>query len=223
MSYIDAEGIPVAPLSMMDIEKKTTKYLEEYHPDFLKSPSALDVDAFLSISLFKSHGFMPDLITRFENSRIYARAIMNKKYIQITCEGFDKLGADDGKARFDVCHEGSHVVLHSEQYEFFRLNPARMAMREHRIFEDAEWQAEHSSGAFLMPLDTLIPFIGSLQKKGCPLQDIFYEIMNTYKVSEKAACSRLNQFRKPGFSWFMVSSMKKYPGFNIQHLIYEKE
>jgi Zn-dependent peptidase ImmA (M78 family) len=218
MSYIDAEGIPVAPLSMMDIEKKTTKYLEEYHPDFLKSPSALDVDAFLSVSLFKSHGFMPDLITTFENSRIYARAVMDKKHIQITCEGFNKLGADDGKARFDVCHEGSHVVLHSEQYEFFRLNPARMAMREHRIFEDAEWQAEHGGGAFLMPLDTLIPFIGSLQKAGCSLQSILYEIVDTYRISEKAARSRLNQFRKTGFSRFMAFSMKRYPDFNIQKL-----
>jgi Zn-dependent peptidase ImmA (M78 family) len=218
MSYIDAEGLPVAPLSMMDIEKKTTKYLEEYHPDFLKSPSALNVDAFLSISLFRSHGFIPDLITKFENSRIYARAIMDKKYIQITCEGFNKLGADDGKARFDVCHEGSHVVLHTEQYEFFRLNPARLAIREHSTCEDAEWQAEHGGGAFLMPLDTLIPFIGSLQKTGCSLQDIFYEIMNTYKVSEKAARARINQFRKPGFSRFMAFSMKKYHDFNIQRL-----
>jgi hypothetical protein len=218
MSYIDAEGIPVAPLSMMDIEQKTTKYLEVYHPDFLKRPSALNVDAFLSISLFKSHGFMPELITTFENSRIYARVVMDKKHIQITCEGFNKLGADDGKARFDVCHEGSHVVLHLEQYEFFRLNPARMAMREHRIFEDAEWQAEHGGGAFLMPLETLIPFIGSLQKTECSLQDILYEIMNTYKVSEKAARSRVNQFSKPGFSKCMAFSMKKYPGFNIPHL-----
>jgi hypothetical protein len=218
MSYIDAEGIPVAPLSMMDIEKKTAKYLAEYHPDFLKRPSALNVDAFLSISLFKSHGFIPDLITKFENSRTYARAIMDKKYIQITYEGFNKLGADDGKARFDVCHEGAHVLLHTEQYEFFRLNPARLARREHRICEDAEWQAEHGGGAFLMPLDTLIPFIGSLQKARCSLQKILYEIVDAYKVSEKAARSRLNQFGKPGFSRFMAFSMKRYPSFNIQKL-----
>jgi Zn-dependent peptidase ImmA (M78 family) len=218
MSYIDAEGIPVAPLSMMDIEKKTKEYLQKYHPEFLKVPSALDADAFLSVSLFRSHGFMPDLITKFENSRTYARAVMDKKHIQITYEGFNKLGAGDGKARFDVCHEGSHVVLHSEQYEFFRLNPARMARREHETYEDAEWQAEHGGGAFLMPLDTLIPFIGFLQKAGCSLQNILYEIVGTYKVSEKAARSRLNQFRKPGFSRFMAFSMKQYPDFNIRRL-----
>jgi hypothetical protein len=40
---------------------------------------------------------MPDLITAFENSRTYARAIMDKKHIKITDEGFNKLGADDGK------------------------------------------------------------------------------------------------------------------------------
>jgi hypothetical protein len=143
---------------------------------------------------------------------------MDKKHIQITYEGFNKLGAGDGKARFDVCHEGSHVVLHSEQYEFFRLNPARLARREHSTCEDAEWQAEHGGGVFLMPLDTLIPFIGSLQKAGCSLQNILYEIVDTYKVSEKAARSRLNQFRKPGFSQVMAFSMTKYPDFNILQL-----
>jgi hypothetical protein len=196
MSYIDAEGIPVAPLSMMDIEKKTVDYLKEYHPEFLKTPSALNVDAFLSISLFKSHGFIPDLITGFENSRIYARAVMDKKLIQITCEGFNKLGADDGKARFDVCHEGVHVVFHSEQYEFFRLNPARMAMREHRTYENAEWQAEHGGGAFLMPLDTLIPFISSLQKARCSLQDILYEIMGNLQGIRKSRTLSAQPVRK---------------------------
>jgi hypothetical protein len=45
MREIDAEGIPVAGLSMQKIELKMERYLKKYHPETLgKKPIPLDVD-----------------------------------------------------------------------------------------------------------------------------------------------------------------------------------
>jgi Zn-dependent peptidase ImmA (M78 family) len=223
MSYIDAEGIPVAGISMEKIELQIHKYLEKYHPETIKTPSSLDIDSFLEVSLFKSHRFMVDIVSCFENSTIQARTLMDKKFVQITMDCHNKLGADDGKARFDVGHEGAHVILHTQQYQEFLLNPAWIVKRECEVYENAEWQAEHGGGALLMPLETLIPLIGQLQTKGCKYSDIVYEIMDNYKVTGKAVRSRLNQFPKPGFRRLMRFFSKQFPEFDINLFVQRQQ
>jgi len=199
MREIDAEGIPVAGLSMQEIELKMERYLKEYHPETLgKKPVPLDVDKLLEVSLFQSHGFKEDLIKAFDNPKIKARMRPIERTVQITQTCYHRIGADDGYARFNGVHEASHVILHAHQYEEFFINPARMIKRECHIYESAEWQAEHGGGALLMPLRTLIPFMENLIQKQYDYDSIVTAIMDTYKVSKKGAMSRLRQLPKSG-------------------------
>ena len=122
MSEIDAEGIPVAGLSMKEIEYKTEGYLKKYHPNTLgQKPIPLDVDKLLDVSLFLSHGYQIDLITAFDNPQIEARMRPIERTIQITQTCYNKIGADDGHSRFNAVHEASHVILHDHQYQEFYL------------------------------------------------------------------------------------------------------
>jgi predicted transcriptional regulator len=210
MSEIDAEGIPVAGLSMKEIERKTEDYLKKYHPETLgQKPISLDVDKLLEVSLFLSHGYQIDLITAFDNPKIEARMRPIERTVQITQTCYNKIGADDGHSRFNAVHETSHVILHDHQYLEFYLNPARMIKRECHIYESAEWQAEHGGGALLMPLKTLIPFLEKLIQKQYDYFSIVNIIMETYKVSKKAVMSRLRQLPKPGLKDIVFSHAKK--------------
>ena len=206
MSEIDAEGIPVAGLSMQEIERKTEGYLQKYHPETLgRKPIPLDVNKLLEVSLFLSHGFQMDLITAFDNPKIEARMRPIERTVQITQTCYNKIGADDGHSRFNAVHEASHVILHDHQYQEFYLNPARMVKRECQIYESAEWQAEHGGGAFLMPLKTLIPFLEELIQKQYDYYSIVNIIMDTYKVSQKGAMSRLRQLSKHGLRYIALA------------------
>jgi len=199
MREIDAEGIPVAGLSMQEIEYKTQDYLKKYHPETLgQEPIPLDVDKLLEISLFLSHGYQMDLITTFDNPKIEARMRPLEQTVQITQTCYNKIGADDGHSRFNAAHEASHVILHAHQYQEFLINPARMIIRACETYESAEWQAEHGGGALLMPLKTLIPFFENLINQQHDYDSIVNIIMDTYKVSMKAAMSRLRQLPKHG-------------------------
>ena len=205
MSEIDAEGIPVAGLSMQKIESKTEDFLRKYHPENLGSkPVPLDVDKLLEVSLFRSHGFQMDLITAFDNPKIEARMRPIERTVQITQTCYNKIGADDGHSRFNAVHEASHVILHARQYQEFYLNPARMTKRECLIYERAEWQAEHGGGALLMPLKTLIPLLEYLMQEQHTYYSMVDIIMDTYKVSKKGAMSRLRQLPKDGLRNFAV-------------------
>ena len=202
MSEIDAEGIPVAGLAMKEIERKTESYLKKYLPETLEQiPIPLDVDKLLEVSLFLSHGYRMDLITAFENPKIEARMRPIERTIQITQTCYNKIGIDDGHSRFNAVHEASHVILHDHQYQEFYLNPARMVKRECQIYERAEWQAEHGGGALLMPLKTLIPLLEKLIQKQHNYYSMVNIIMDTYKVSQKGAMSRLRQLPKPGLRY----------------------
>jgi predicted transcriptional regulator len=210
MREIDAEGIPVASLSMQKIELKMEGYLKEYHPETLeKKPVPLDVDKLLEVSLFRSHGFREELIIDFDNPKIKARMRPMERTVQITQTCYNRIGANNGYARFNAVHEASHVILHAHQYEEFLINPARMIKRECHTYESAEWQAEHGGGALLMPLKTLIPFLENLVQKRYDFNSIVTVIMDTYKVSKKGAKSRLRQLSKPGLKNIVVAYSHK--------------
>jgi len=198
MREIDAEGIPVAGLSMKDIESRMEKYLLKYHPENLEEPGPLDVDKLLEISIFQSHGFREDIIAAFDNPKIEARMRPIEQTVQITQACYNNIDAGDGHSRFNAVHEASHVILHAHQYQEFLLNPTRMIKRECETYESAEWQAEHGGGALLMPLKTLVPFIEFLICEKHDYDSVVNSIMDTYKVSMTGVMSRLRQFPKPG-------------------------
>jgi hypothetical protein len=219
MNIIDTEGIPVAPLSMAQIERKTEQYLMAFHPEFLKEACALDTDKFLEISMFKSHSFKLDLITSFENPLIEAQALMLERKIQITQECYNRLGANEGHARFTAAHEGAHVILQSSQYQFLALNPARLVRKQHKTYENAEWQAYHGAGAILMPLQTLIPLLDELSGQNLLYKTIVLE--EVFNVSIKAAESRLKQLVKPSMSQIISEYSQNLRYFDLERLQFD--
>ena len=210
MREIDAEGIPVAGLSMKDIESRMENYLIKYHPETLEKPSSLDVDKLLEVSLFQSHGFREDIITAFDNPRIEARMRPIEQTVQITQACYNNIAVDDGHSRFIAVHEASHVILHAHQYHEFLLNPTRMIKRECETYESAEWQAEHGGGALLMPLKTLVPFIEYLICEQFDYESVVNTIISTYKVSMAGVMSRLRQIPKPGLL-NTIGTYTRYP------------
>jgi Zn-dependent peptidase ImmA (M78 family) len=71
---------------------------------------------------------------------------------------YRSLEEEDPRARFTLCHELGHAVLHSE--ELVRLSELphtqaalmRGVYATHEVFRDTEWQANGFSSAMLMPL-----------------------------------------------------------------------
>jgi hypothetical protein len=222
MSEIDAEGIPVAGLSMEKIERQMENYLKKYHLEALVSPIPLDVDKLLEISLFQSHGFREDIVIAFDNPRIEAKMRPIEQTVQITQSCYHGIGAGDGHSRFNAAHEATHVILHACQYQDFLLNPARMEKRECKTYESAEWQAEHGGGALLMPLKTLIPLLENLIHKRFDYDSIVAMIMDTYKVSKKGVMSRLRQLPKQGLR-DIIRTYTQYPERLVQYLAERSE
>lgn len=54
----------------------------------------------------------------------------------------------DGWSRFTVAHELGHLFLHRGQFSYARLSTT--TQKNHKIFEDAEWQADTFASYFLI-------------------------------------------------------------------------
>ena len=75
--------------------------------------------------------------------------------IQMSREAYDELQQDIPRARYTVCHEIGHGVLHASQLlRMSTLPHQKLALErsaDHRFFEDTEWQADAFASALLMP------------------------------------------------------------------------
>jgi Zn-dependent peptidase ImmA (M78 family) len=101
------------------------------------------------------------------------------------------------RSRFTVCHEVAHVIFHAEQLFRYVIEPARMPRHEPKIFENAEWQADHASGALLMPLVTIVPFVRERLSAGDDQWDLCEHVSKVFKVSMSAAKARIKQISQP--------------------------
>lgn len=191
------QGIPVEPLSSAAIELLSLEYLVSYYPQNVKSPSELDVEHMLSVSLFSSHGYKLEIEDDFQNPKIEGQTIIAERVIRLPQKCYDGILLGDGRARFTGCHEVSHVLLHSEQLEILQRNPARLMPKELKTYEDPDWQAEHSAGALLMPLTTAFPTYRRLLSQQLTVTEIAIEFCDIFGVSVSAATARIRKFRQP--------------------------
>ena len=107
---------------------------------------------------------------------------------------YNALECDHPRARFSLCHEIGHAVLHpAELIRISRFSMQELALfRQHQkpppVYRDAEWQAEALAGALLMPADGL----EYLRNRNGSLSASI--VQNHFKVSLAAATSRLRVF-----------------------------
>lgn len=104
---------------------------------------------------------------------------------------YDGLLRDDPRARFNVCHECGHAIMHPlEAMNLSSLDNGAAALQRgkatgHRHFEDTEWQADAFAGALLMPARGLAALGDGLAT---------WRVMEAFGVSESCARIRLRVF-----------------------------
>ncbi|GAA5647875.1 ImmA/IrrE family metallo-endopeptidase [Vibrio proteolyticus] len=92
---------------------------------------------------------------------------------------YDGAAAGDGHCRFTIAHEFGHLFLHKNQiHHSYARN-----RREHKVFEDSEWQADEFASAFLID-DTLINASDDIQS-----------VAEKFGVSRTAAGMKLKKIR----------------------------
>lgn len=186
------ESIAVKPLSKRDIEVKAIGYLQSFQPEALNKPKPVDVERILDYGIQHSHGFSPRIVKHFDNPSIEAQTNLNKRCIEVTDECYDALNCP-GRHRFTVCHEIGHVILHFEQLMLADTTLHRKSRAQLKTYEDPEWQAEHFSGAILMPLTTMFPTYIRMVRAGLSFEEVSLEISNQYFVSVSAAATRIKK------------------------------
>lgn len=189
---------PVKPVSKLDLEKRAEAILSQFAPECLRTPSALDVRKFLDVYLDQEFGWSIDVRDALPADTLgYCNP--TTRTINISEETYDAIGADDGRARFTGCHEGSHVILHGDQMRDRMVSFAaseEYLYRQNRVelkaFENPEWQADFLAGALLMPAR----MIRVLKRGTASEEELIQKMCDTFKVSRQAADVRLKKMVK---------------------------
>lgn len=115
--------------------------------------------------------------------------------IRVSEATYEALIENNGRARFSVCHELGHIVLHDAQ--LIRLSHIphvqaalqRAAAPEHKVFWDTEWQADSFAASFLVPTDGLKAL---RSQRGGWLSSS--AVSTTFGVSNESATIRISNF-----------------------------
>jgi hypothetical protein len=185
----------VAPQSRAGIEGEAEDTLAVYFPEHLSSPGALDVERLADFIMPKYFGYALEIVPRSKSPLSpYEEAKMDpdQKKILISEMQYEALLRNDHRARFTMCHECGHVIMHSRQMEELTVDQILTGihlMRSKQVpkYRDSEWQADYFAGAILMPRATMVLFVESLQRAGLKKDDIIMQIMKRYCVSFTAA------------------------------------
>jgi len=190
---ISIDSFSVEPRSKFDIEAITLQYLQRYLPACLERPRVLDVERLIDVSLSDSHHFMQMCVSDLDEG-VEAEVDIIEKKIRFSEAGWEGVIGGNPRSLFTGAHESFHVIDHAQQVLNALLNgdfQVRAARGSRPTYCDAEWQANHGAGAFLMPKTTFVPFVASLKERQALPFDITWEVQRAYGVSRQAAETRL--------------------------------
>ncbi len=108
-----------------------------------------------------------------------ARTYPEKGLILLRESVYDGAARGEGRARFTMCHELGHLVLH-RGVSFNRVNPAMPP----KIFQNSEWQGDIFASHLMMPAPLLLGY--------ARVEDV----MRDFGVSYAAAETRLKKIKK---------------------------
>jgi predicted transcriptional regulator len=139
--------------------------------------------------LRRTLGVQYEIQERGHEACVFVDANTKQLVVCVSSSTYDGLEQNDARAAFTVCHEIGHVVMHEAELRAASREPALFAReRQHRIFEDSEWQANCFAAAMLMPGRGLL----ALASRG--ELDVWL-LQETFDVSAQAAAKRLADFR----------------------------
>jgi hypothetical protein len=117
--------------------------------------------------------------------------------LAVTEETYVNLLGKQGRARFTLCHELGHLVMHSvlllRQSKYLAAVAGlsrRTPMASHPHFRDTEWQADTFAAALLMPRAGVERL--ARERGSAGLEDV---LVKQYDVSKQAAATRLKCLR----------------------------
>lgn len=122
-----------------------------------------------------------------EIHRLIVVTLSEQTYADLECE--------EPRARFSLCHEVGHAVLHVNELRALSQIPHSEAalmrgdISPYPLYYDTEWQADAFSAALLMPASGLF----EIEQQGILSSS---EIQRRYKVSSPAANIRLANYQK---------------------------
>lgn len=135
---------------------------------------------------------LPKLMPEFEYSYVEqddpvlagAEAITypDRQQMLISASVYEGACNGNGRDRFTLAHELGHLILHKGVSSYARQTSED---RDHRVYEDSEWQADTFAAEFLMPYDEVRSFC-------CTVGDI----KSRFGVSWSAAGHRLASIKK---------------------------
>ena len=112
----------------------------------------------------------------------HGRTYPERGEIWLRADIYDGMSNGQGRDRFTLAHELGHLLLHQQRGLARRLRP----VREVKIYENPEWQANSFAGALLIPLT-------AVQRYGCE-----EAVADACGVSIPAATAQLKALRKMG-------------------------
>jgi len=196
---IPIPGFPVKPMSGEDIEEKANLILQRYQPDVLDEAKAIDIEWLMDSGIFKDYGFCWQLVAEEDQSpAIEASTHFQLRTVFIRDSLYQKLGADNPRARFTIAHEAGHIVLHTDQWDMMiRLAARAINVSKLVAYRSPEWQASRFGAALLMPT---VPFWTLYEElkaddwyfPGSEIQ----ELASVFKVSLSAVSKRIRDLSK---------------------------
>lgn len=87
-----------------------------------------------------------EILEDYELGDEEARAFPDQNHVQVKNSIYEAACDGCGHAAFTLAHELGHILLHKGEKPSF----ARGEVRQHKIYEDSEWQADTFASAFLM-------------------------------------------------------------------------
>lgn len=183
----------VDPLSALDIELDSAKFLIEYQPDTLLADKPLDVQKLLD-DIFLDTGVSLQLVEEHALPKeILGVSEMDTKIIKIRSVDFEKCDTD-GYQRMTITHEVGHPRLHLTQFEKNGMKMYRTQSNYIPPYISSEWQARVWASAIMMPFLAMVRLLNETSEKS--ETEVVDAIMERFIVSRAAAEARYNTLRK---------------------------
>ena len=175
-------GYKVEPQNKRLLESEAAQLYELLEKNGFANDGWVDALSILE-HVFPVLGLQLDVREKEELKDVAAYVSPSEKLIVIRADIYDDLHNEDGRARFTVLHELSHMILGHH------LTLHRDAeVGTHRHFEDSEWQADYLGAATLMPLSVVKRYlnnpIGLAKHCGCSYTAAEIRIANVKKSSK---------------------------------------
>ncbi|PKL50467.1 MAG: hypothetical protein CVV42_02935 [Candidatus Riflebacteria bacterium HGW-Riflebacteria-2] len=180
----------VPPQSYKSIGREAVEFLRKFYPEGLQKPCPIPIIDILDANhkFEEETGFT--LLAEELGFGILGQTDFCQNVITIPPATYIAAQLHAGREKFTVGHELGHAWLHGDFFKgcIMENKISVLNRSDIKVFRNPEWQAEAFASAVLMPT----PMVVNICRKGATVEDV----MDTFKVSYKAAENRVNKIHK---------------------------